>query len=135
VAARGDGTEDDAITDINVTPLVDVMMVLLVIFMVTASLMLTRAIPVSLPVSETGGAAHRASLQAILQRNGTWMLDGKGVSKDELASRVRAEAARFPGLRVDLAADSRLEYGEIIAALDLLKKQGVRQVALSVGKK
>jgi len=133
VRAFHDDAEEESITDINVTPLVDVMLVLLVIFMVTASLMLTSAIPVRLPVSGSGGVAHRAALLVVLRQDGRWMAEGKPATREEMVSRVRAAVARFPGIRVDLAADTRLSYGEIIAALDLLKQQGVRQVALSTG--
>ena len=126
-----DGADDEGITDINVTPLVDVMMVLLVIFIVTASMMLTRAIPVKLPASDAGGAAHRAALQVAYRIDGIWMVEGKRIGEADLATRIRTEVAHFPGLRVDLAADSRLEYGKVVSALDFLRKQGVRQVALS----
>ncbi len=135
MAARPEGEIEEEITGINVTPLVDVMLVLLVIFMVTASLVFTRALPVNLPRAETSDAATRVTWQLAVTRGGRMELNGAPVSRAELAGRMRAEAKINPGLKVDVAADERLSYGEVVAVLDLLKSQGVRHVALAVNPK
>jgi len=132
MAEPATGDDSREITDINVTPLVDVTLVLLVIFMVTASLMLTRVLPVKLPESATGAPAGQVTWQVVRLRGPAWQLNGKAVAEAELASKLRAEARLRPSLRVDLAADGGLAYREIVAALDLLKQQGIRQVSLSV---
>ncbi|MEK7476731.1 MAG: biopolymer transporter ExbD [Candidatus Coatesbacteria bacterium] len=132
MAAPSTGDDNREITDINVTPLVDVTLVLLVIFMVTASLMITRVLPVKLPESATGAPAGQVTWQVVLLRGPGYLLNGKRMTGDELAAKVRAEVRLRSSLRVDLAADGGLSYREIVAALDLLKQQGVRHVALSV---
>jgi biopolymer transport protein ExbD len=132
MAAPATGDDNREITDINVTPLVDVTLVLLVIFMVTASLMITRVLPVKLPESSTAAPAGQVRWQVVLLRGPAYQLNGKPMTEAELAAKVRTEVRLVPSLRVDLAADGGLAYREIVAALDFLKQQGVRQVALSV---
>ncbi len=126
--------EDDSgeITDINVTPLVDVTLVLLVIFMVTASLMLTRALPVRLPQAASASPAGQVLWEVTLGRHGGWALNGKTLAEDDLAARIRAEAVLRPGLKVNLAADEGLAYREVVGALDLLRRCGVTTVSLAV---
>ena len=124
--------DDREITDINVTPLVDVTLVLLIIFMVTASVVFTRSLPVRLPKSSSGQAATRTVWQVAVKRNGSILLNGKPMERAELASRMRSEARVNPSLKVDLAADEGLSYGKVVEVMDMLKQQGVRQLALSV---
>lgn len=132
MASRLDEGTDAEITDINVTPLVDVTLVLLVIFMVTASLVFTRSLPVNLPKSETSEAAVQASWVVVVKKSGDFMLNGKRIAKAELSGRMRNEVKLNPSLKVDLAADEGLAYGKVVGALDLLKKEGVKRVVLSV---
>jgi len=132
VAARLDDGENDGITDINVTPLVDVMLVLLVIFMVTASLIFTKTLPIELPKSSTKESPAGASWQVMIGKNRGFALNGKIMSKAELAGMMKREAMLNPALKVDVAADKGLPYGLIVETLDLLKEQGVRHVVLSV---
>ena len=123
---------DDEITDINVTPLVDVTLVLLVIFMVTASLVFTRALPVNLPKSSASEAAVQTNWIVVVKKNGEYLLNGKRMGLAEMSGRMRNEAIVNPSLKVDLAADEGLAYGKVVGALDLLKKEGVKRVVLSV---
>lgn len=132
MANRPDEGTDAEITDINVTPLVDVTLVLLVIFMVTASLVFTRALPVNLPKSDTSEAAVQTSWVVVVKKGGGFMLNGRKMSVSELSGKMRSEAKINPALKVDLAADEGLSYGKVVGALDLLKKQGVKRVVLSV---
>ena len=135
MANRPDEGTDTEITDINVTPLVDVTLVLLVIFMVTASLVFTRALPVNLPKSASSESAVQTNWVVVIKKNGVFALNGKRMGKVELAGKMRTEARINPSLKVDLAADEGLSYGSVVGALDMLKKEGVKRVVLSVNPK
>jgi len=124
--------DDREITDINVTPLVDVTLVLLIIFMVTASIVFTRSLPIRLPKSSSGQAASRTVWEVAIKRDGSLLLNGKPVERGALAGKIRSEVIVNPSVKVDLAADEGLYYGKVVAVMDLLKQQGVRQLALSV---
>ena len=89
----GGGDDDDMITAINVTPLVDVVLVLLIILLVTASYIVSKSIPMDLPKGATGDAVPKTLAIAILPA-GTTFVDGTEVDEVTLRDRVRSAAAR-----------------------------------------
>ena len=123
--------------DINVTPLVDVMLVLLIIFMVTAPL-LVAGVPVDLPESRAGALDQQAKpVQIALDGNGGIFIDDAAVSEAALAARLEA-IARQPappeGRRIYLRADRSLDYGRVMRVMGELNRAGLNRVALvSVG--
>jgi|SRR5271165_7505093 len=122
-----------AINQINVVPYIDVMLVLLVIFMVTAPLINPGVI--ELP-SVGGQLAAPVSPLEISVRNdqSLWLREGAGspvrVSSDELVARIRDHQARNPDQAVVIAADRAVRYEEVVHVLDLLQQKGVRKVGL-----
>jgi biopolymer transport protein TolR len=127
-APSAQGT-DGIIAGINVTPLVDVMLVLLVIFIVTAKLIVTPAVPLDLP-----HAAHGEEVQVILSVivpvRGPVLVNGAAVPNDEaLAVTARAAAAGDPELRAVIQADGDVPHRRVIHVLDELKGAGITRVA------
>ena len=123
--------------EINVTPLVDVMLVLLIIFMVTAPL-LVAGVPVDLPESRAGALDQQARpVQIALDRNGRLFIDDVAVSDNQLAARlaaIAAEPAPPEGRRIYLRADRSLDYGRVMRVMGELNRAGLNRVALvSVG--
>ena len=88
--------QEDAITGINVTPLVDVTLVLLIIFMVTTSYIVKAAIELDLPQAATASQSRPASLSVTLTRQGELYLNNRPTSEQNLATQVRAEVATDP---------------------------------------
>ena len=128
----GGGEDDDAhpVSDINVTPLVDVMLVLLVIFMVTAP-MLTAGIQVDVPRA----AAARLTppeppLELGMTREGQIFLGKEEVEEAALAARLAAMHAETPDRAVHLRADRGIEYGEVLRVMGLVQQAGIQRVAL-----
>ncbi len=119
--------------EINVTPLVDVMLVLLIIFMVTAPL-LTAGVQVELP--ETRAAALDQDQQPVsisIDPTGAVYLDESPVSDDQLPARLAELRARSPeegGPRVFLRADRALDYGRVMRVMGEINRAGLRRVAL-----
>jgi biopolymer transport protein TolR len=116
-------------SEINVTPFVDVVLVLLIIFMITAP-MLVRSIDVSLPA--VGIRQDQASERIVvsLDRQGRTYMDDKAVNRALLQDRLR-EAVEVRGLRVAyLRADEELKYKDIMAVVELIKRAGVDTVGL-----
>ena len=124
--------DDDAITGINVTPLVDITLVLLIIFMVTTSYIVKAAIEVDLPKAATGSETKPTSLSVTLTRQGDLYLNERATSAEELADHVRAEVERDPELQALISADTELNYGRVVWLIDLIKQLGVRRYALNV---
>ena len=124
-------------SEINVTPLVDVMLVLLIIFMITAPL-LVAGVPVDLPESRAGALDQQAKpVQIALDSNGGIFVDDVAVSAAALPGRlaaIAAEPAPPEGRRIYLRADRALDYGRVMRVMGELNRAGLNRVALvSVG--
>jgi biopolymer transport protein ExbD len=126
-------SEGDApITAINVTPLVDVMLVLLVIFMITARLGDEHALPLELPKAASGAEIQRV-LSVAIDANGARTLDGVPAADDGGLQRAAALARkRHPDVRAVISADRRASHGDVLRALDALRLAGVHKIAFAV---
>ena len=121
--------------EINVVPYIDVMLVLLVIFMVTAPLVNPGEI--ELPSVGSKLTAPSAPLEVTLRTDKTlWLADKEAaapavqVSREDLIARIRAKQARLPDQPVVIAADKDARYEDVLGVLDLLQRNGARKVGL-----
>ena len=128
----GPNGDEDIISGINVTPLVDVVLVLLFIFMVTATYIVRAAIEVDLPRAAHGGEATGTLLAVVLTKDGDLYLDGVRRSEDELVARAREAVARDPEARVVISADRGALHGAVVRVIDAVKGAGVSRFALNV---
>jgi len=116
--------------DINVTPMVDVMLVLLVIFMVTAPL-LTSGVPVDLPKTQAGQLkGDDQPLSVSIDKQGRIFLQDTEVQLDDLAPRLKAITAAKPDTRIFVKGDSGINYGRIMEVMGQLGAAGFPHVAL-----
>ena len=123
--------------EINVTPFVDVMLVLLIIFMVTAPL-LVAGVPIDLPESRAGALDQQAEpVQIAIDRDGRITIDEVAVDEAALPARLASIAAApqpAEGRRIYLRADRTLDYGRVMRVMGELNRAGLNRVALvSVG--
>jgi biopolymer transport protein ExbD len=124
--------DDGIISTINVTPLVDITLVLLIIFMVTAKIIVSSALPLDLPK-----AAKTETVQLVfgleLHANGDIFVDGKRVPEDKaVISLAKESLSKNKDLRAVIRADHTVQHGRIIRMLDLLKQAGVNKIAFGV---
>jgi biopolymer transport protein ExbD/biopolymer transport protein TolR len=130
VGASGSrGRRQTALAEINVTPLVDVMLVLLIISMVAAP-MLQRGIHLELPTTETATEIDEARVVVSIDRNGRIRINDRPVHPELLAERMRTLSASRPEETVFLRADKLLPYGEVLGVMDRIRKAGVSRIAL-----
>jgi biopolymer transport protein TolR len=115
-------------SEINVTPLVDVMLVLLVIFILTAPLM-TSAIRLDLPQSEGGepGAALQAVV-LVVDAQGQWFLNDQPIAENALREQLAKAARRNPLTELELRADASVPYGRVVEAMGLAQKAGLTRI-------
>jgi biopolymer transport protein ExbD len=131
MAGGGKFEEETIISDINVTPLVDVMLVLLVIFMVTATYIVAQSIPVDLPEAGTGEDVV-TTLAITITEDGTYYLDGQRVDEAKIKQTIARTRQDNPDVRVIIAADQRLEHGKVVRVIDLVRKLGVAKFAINI---
>jgi biopolymer transport protein ExbD len=133
MAPASNGRRPGAITGINVTPLVDVTLVLLIIFMVTARLITQRqTLPVDLPKAATGAEVQEL-LGLVIARDGRIELNGARVTTDaELLARVHATRRATPDVRAVIKADAGVSHGQVMHVLDLLRQASVAKVGFGV---
>lgn len=124
----GSGTESRLITDMNVTPMVDVMLVLLVIFMITAPMMF-RYQPLDLPqeaLEETHPDPSPVTLS--IKADGTIYLDGVKIVEDTFVSQLSAIGSKSDFAGVRILADTALPYGRLLHVMRLLKEAGITKM-------
>ena len=127
-------TDDEEITGINVTPLVDVTLVLLVVFMVTAKLIVGQGIPLDLPKARTAGATQTV-LNISIDEKGTVLANGQVVPNDSsLRSQASQALQRNPELRTVISASSAANHGSVMRVLDTVRDAGVTRVAFAADK-
>ena len=117
------------LADINVTPLVDVMLVLLIIFMVTAP-MLAAGIKVNLPSAKTAQPLEtKQPVVVVVAKDGAVLVGNEPVSQDELAAKVKAKLSNSNGV-VQLRGDRDASYGAVVSVMDELAANGVTRIAI-----
>jgi biopolymer transport protein TolR len=127
----GDPHDDSVMADINVTPLVDVMLVLLIIFMIAAP-MLHQGIEVALPRAEAQNLPLRVEDPIVLSidREGKIYLREALIPSAELVDRLKPQVEARRGETVFLKGDRDVPYGQVIDVLDLLRQGGIQNVGM-----
>ncbi|MSQ03369.1 MAG: biopolymer transporter ExbD [Myxococcales bacterium] len=123
---------DEAMTEINILPLVDIILVVLIIFMVTTSYIVSPSIKVTLPDAATGDATAPSSLAITVTAAGQLLLDGKPVTEPELRAAVRAARAADDQVVCLVAGDRDARHGDVTHVIDLVKQEGVARFAINI---
>lgn len=126
------GSDDDEIGYINITPMVDVLLVLLVIFMVTANFLKMESVNINLPKVGAADPNVAKSIQIALTVNGKLLMEDTEITEENMVLKLSKEAKYRPNMRVTLSADERLSYGKIARAMGLIRQAGITRIALSV---
>jgi biopolymer transport protein ExbD len=132
MASSSSNDDDGMVSGINVTPLVDVTLVLLIIFMVTARIIVSQGMPMDLPKAANGEALQQV-FSIELSADGKTRVDSENLASDEgITSLAKAAKAKTPDLRAVIRADRKVEHGRVIHVLDLLKRAQVAKIAFAV---
>ncbi len=124
---------DDIIASINVTPLVDIMLVLLIIFMLVSTFMLKEAIEVELPHAATGAELNKRTVSIIIPKEGTYFVGNEPVAGlDGLRARMAAEKEENREVQVIIAADREVRHGAVVTVIDLLRRLEIYNFAINV---
>ena len=128
--------DDQPIAEINVVPLVDIILVVLIIFMVTAPLVLKPTIDVNLPQASSGETKKAAkNIEVVVGKSGDLYLDGSKVSLEQLKEQVTLKAKTATDSSVVLTADKEVTLEGLTAIIDAIKGSGIKKVGFSIQKK
>ena len=130
-ASIGGGVRDEPLATVNVTSLVDVFLVVLILFMVTAPL-LDSALEVELPELDTAAPASGASVVIYLDAEGSLAVEGEVMTQAQVIARCRAAATEDPKAGIFLRADRAVPYGFVMSVLDALRREGIPMATLVV---
>ena len=127
-------SDEGEITGINVTPLVDIMLVLLIIFMVTATYIVKEAIEINLPKAAAGGESTAKTFAIVITKDGRSYLDGVETSEGELIRKIQETPGHKEEIQALISADKDAMHGAVVHMLDVLKQQGVTKFAIEIEK-
>ena len=139
----GSSNEDEVFSAINVTPLVDVVLVLLIIFMITAPAIYQSAIKVQLPKAKSGEASEKPPMSFVISKEGNLTWNQESVNWNSLGQRLAADQGKAGKQRnlqvpqqstqtVMISADEATPHGIVIRLMDLLRQAGITRFAISV---
>ena len=126
---------DEVIADINVVPLVDIILVVLIIFMVTAPMFIKPTINVNLPKAASGDQTAPSKLNIALTADGRINLNGAFVDEEAVRIKATEEVAKSPEVQAIISADKDVPHGKVVGLLDIVKGAGVKKFAISIDKK
>jgi biopolymer transport protein ExbD len=124
--------DEEVMAAINVTPLVDIFLVLLIIFMIASSLLDHKEIPLNLPKAAAAGSDAPKASGLALDRDRTLYLDGVAMDSLEVSRRLREAAVRDSAHQVLISADEELPYRDVVGVIDMIRTAGVAKYALKV---
>lgn len=133
------GDEDeDAIVDINITPFVDIILVVLIIFMVTATYINEKSIKVDLPDAATGDGTESTSLAITMDADSKLYLNGEAITESRLRNAIQQakqevdEAGKPKDVVCLIGADHSISHGEVVHIIDLVKQEGIAKFAINI---
>ena len=120
------------IVGINVTPMVDVVLVLLVIMMVSATYIVSQSLKVALPKAANSDASPSSPATVTITKDGVLKIDGRDVDEAQLSARLRAAHATNRDVSLVVTADREAQHGSVVRVIDLAKSAGITSFAIHV---
>lgn len=125
--------EAKIVSEINVTPLVDIMLVLLIIFMLVSTFVAKEAIEVELPHAATGKEIERKTLSILVSQGGDYYLSGKKFETiEDLGTQVKFEKTQSDEVQVVISADRKVNHGKVVDIIDLVRQLEIYDFAINV---
>jgi biopolymer transport protein ExbD len=133
--AGGTQDSDEEITGINVTPLVDIVLVLLIIFMVTANFIVRETVEIDLPrAANTNDKTVQGPVMVTMDKEAKLYFDGIEIAQDALMAKMQEAVGKDKDVRAIITADQSLNYGKVMGLIDLVKAAGIAKFALNIQK-
>ena len=130
--STGDENSDEGINEINITPFVDVVLVLLVIFMVTAPMMVQQVLNIELPSSQSADTTEPKTLGLAITAKGQFLINGKLATEKSLFDLAQLAVKEDKNTQLIIAADSDSRHRYVVKAIDIIKRAGIENFAFQV---
>ena len=134
-AKLGGSGNDEPISDINIVPFVDIILVVLIIFMVTTPIIMKPSINVNLPQAGSGDETTPSEFSITIQASGTITLNGKPSDEAGLNAYAAQMITQKPDIQAIIAADKEVPHGKVVGVIDAVKSGGVKRFAITIDKK
>jgi biopolymer transport protein ExbD len=125
---------DEALSEINVVPLVDIILVVLIIFMVTAPMIMKPSINVNLPKASSGDKTEAKQFNITISADGKILLNGQVSDTTALKLAAEIEQKKNPEIQAVIQADKNVSHGQVVSVMDAIKQGGIKKFAISVDK-
>lgn len=135
MASQLSNNHDEPIATINMTPFVDIILVVLIIFMVTTPIILKPSIGVNLPKAQSGDQTKASQLMITITAKSEVFLNGKVTNEIDLSSYAKDLANKNQDTQAIIAADKDVQHGKVIEVLDSVKNAGIKKFAITIDKK
>lgn len=126
--------ESDLLSTINITPFVDVVLVLLVIFMVTTPILMNDLLDIHLPQSKSSDGPHINTLGVVINKQEQILLNGSVITEKQLTEEIKNATRENKDTQAIISADIELNYGKVVKIIDLIKTAGLEKFALQIEK-
>ncbi|MBA2403687.1 MAG: biopolymer transporter ExbD [Bdellovibrionales bacterium] len=123
---------NETIAEINVVPLVDIVLVILIIFMVSAPIFIKPSININLPQAASGKEDVPSNVNVTINAEGQIDYNGQTVTKAQLIDRIVIDVKKNPEVHAVIAADKNVPHGTVVEILDSLQIKGVKKFAINV---
>jgi biopolymer transport protein ExbD len=127
-------SDDEAISEINVVPLVDIILVVLIIFMVTAPMIMKPSIGVNLPKAASGEQTAPTQLTVTLTSDGKTLLNGSPADDTLISAKAKEQIEKNPDAQAIISADKTVPHGSVVHIIDVVKSAGIKKFAISIEK-
>lgn len=134
MASNFDPSKMEGINEINVTPFVDVVLVLLVIFMVTAPMMMKDIIGLNLPKTSTADSQSLSTLAIAISKTGQYLLNGELMTLEDVKAKAQSAREQNKEVQAVISADVEARHGDVVRAIDTVKSAGIENFAIQVEK-
>lgn len=132
MATKSSFDQDEVISEINVVPLVDIILVVLIIFMVTAPMIMKPSIQVNLPKAASGEKSIPTQLNITLTVDGKIILNGQVATEDNVKDKSIHELSKDAEVQAVISADKDVPHGKVVSIIDVVKSAGVKKFAITI---
>ena len=132
MAAKIFQDDDEVIAEINIVPFVDIVLVLLVTFMLTSSVIAKASFTVELPTAASAGSAVNSTINVVIDAQNKIYLNGAETTHDKLAAFVARASWKEKDIQAVISADKKVAYEQVVHVIDVVKANGVKSFALNI---